>query len=55
MDFDIATQFAEVLREVVGERIVVIQQQNHDYFPARFPATAASSAASKAFDLLTLS
>ena|SRR5215467_3159178 len=54
MDFDFATEFAEILREVVGKRIVVVQKQNHRYFPNRSRA-AASSAVSKAFDLLTLS
>ena len=55
MDLDVATEFAKILREVVGERIVVVQQQNHHYFPARFPRAAASNAVSRAFDLLTLS
>jgi len=55
MHFDGATQFAEVLREVVGERIVVVEKQNHDGFSVRFPRCALSSALSKAFDLFTLS
>src|SRR5271155_2124743 len=29
MHLHIATQFAQILRQVIGERIVVIQQQNH--------------------------
>ena len=30
MDFDLATQFAEILREVVSERVVVVEKQDHD-------------------------
>jgi hypothetical protein len=46
MDFDIAAEFAEVLREVVGERIVVVQKQNHltslpDFPGLRLPARSA--------------
>src|SRR5258708_3345458 len=55
MDFDLATQLAEVLREVVGKRIVVVEKQNHNGFLDRFPRCAFSNAASSAFDLFTLS
>ena len=62
MDFYLATQLAEILGEVVGERVVVVEQQNH--FFARLRGTvfgfrsvplrcAASRAVSKAFDLFT--
>jgi hypothetical protein len=34
MDFDGATEFAEILREVVGKRIVVVEQQYHRDFLA---------------------
>src|SRR5208337_1285860 len=54
MYFHLAAQFAQILRQVIGERIVVVQKQNHD-LPFPFPATpcAASSARSSAFDLFT--
>jgi len=55
MHFDGATKFAEILREVVGKRVVVVQQQNHRYFPGPLPRAAASKAVNKALDLLTLS
>src|SRR5215472_142103 len=29
MDFDVRTELTQILREVVGKRIVVVQQQNH--------------------------
>src|SRR3974377_522539 len=51
-----ATQFAEVLGQVVGKRIVVVEQQNH-FFPLTFPflllpdGCAVRSAPSSAFDL----
>src|SRR5205814_1663652 len=34
MHFDVTTQLAEILREVVGEGIVVVEKQNHDAVPA---------------------
>src|SRR6266478_927296 len=37
MHLDIAAQFAEILRQVVGERIVVVEQQNH-----KLPSPAAA-------------
>src|SRR5882762_4765444 len=52
---DVATQLAEILREVVGKGIVVVEKQNHFGFLDRFPQCAFSSAASSAFDLFTLS
>ena len=52
---DVATQLAEILREVVSKGIVVVEKQNHDGFLDRFPRCAFSSAASSAFDLFTLS
>ncbi len=55
MHFDLATQLTEILGKVVGERIVVVQKQNHDGFPDRFPRCALSREVSKAFDLFTLS
>src|SRR5437016_892460 len=55
MYFDVATQLAEILREVVGKRIVVVEKQNHASFPDRFPHCALSNAVSNAFDLFTLS
>jgi len=30
MHFDLATQLAEILREVISKRIVVVQKQNHN-------------------------
>src|SRR5260370_10014792 len=53
--FDLATQLAEILREVVSKRIVVIHQQTHLGFPARFPRCALSRSVSNALDLFTLS
>jgi len=32
MHLDLATQFAEILREVVSKGIVVVKEQNHDGF-----------------------
>src|SRR5712664_492169 len=55
MHLDVATQLAEILREVVGKGIVVVEKQNHDCFLDRFPRCAFSSAVSSAFDLFTLS
>src|SRR5580704_14888729 len=55
VDFDVATELAEILREVVGKRIVVVEKQDHFNFLERLPRCAFSSAASKAFDLFTLS
>src|SRR5260370_11095414 len=53
MHFDLATQLAEILRQVIGERIVVVEKKNHEAFPDRFPRCALSSAVSSAFDLFT--
>src|ERR1700676_4344130 len=54
MDFDIASELAEILRQVVGEGIVVVEQENHDV-PWRCPRCADSRAVSRARDLFTLS
>ena len=32
MDFHLAAQLAEILRQVIGKRIVVVEQQDHDAF-----------------------
>ena len=37
-DFDIRAEFAEVLDEVVGKRVVVIYKYEHGYFPFRLKA-----------------
>ncbi len=52
--FHLAAELAQILRQVVGERIVVVEQQNHD-LPFPFPAApcAPSSARSSALDLFT--
>src|SRR5208282_3731918 len=55
MHFERTTQFAQVLGQVVGERIVVVQQQNHGRL-ASFPffaLCAVSKARNKALDLFT--
>src|SRR5713101_7141943 len=37
MHFDLATQLAEVLREVVGKLIVVVEKQNHNGLNSTMP------------------
>src|SRR2546430_15381481 len=34
MDIHTSTKFAEILREVGGKRVLVVQEQNYRYFPA---------------------
>ena len=56
MHLERASQFAQILRQVVGERIVVVQQKNHRFRLASFavlPGRAASSARINAMDLFT--
>src|SRR6266849_395701 len=58
MHLNLATQLAQILRQVVGKRVVVVQQQNHLFLFAREsdPAPelcAASSDLKSAFDLFT--
>src|SRR5690242_7431502 len=69
MDLHLTAQLAEILRQIKGERIVVVEQQNHlrffrDFFLLRltppavslFPSLcAASRAVNSALALLTLS
>src|SRR3984885_13264866 len=33
-NFELLTHLAKILGEVVGERIVVIEEEDHDFFPA---------------------
>src|SRR4029077_14507404 len=49
MQFHVAAQLAQVLRQVVGKRIVVVEEQDHDCVRL----CAASSARCKALDLFT--
>ena len=54
-DFELLAHLAEVLRQVVGEGIVVVEEQNHfTILLLRLP-WAISSATTRARDLLTVS
>src|ERR1700719_1347697 len=49
MDLDVAAQLAEILRQVIGKRIVVVEQQNHWTQATRPPpATDLNSSSSPA-------
>src|SRR4051794_30169528 len=52
MHFHVAAQLTKILREVVGKRIVVVEQQNHDFFLNRPARCATSRAVNRARDLL---
>src|SRR5215470_12656484 len=53
MHLDVATKLAEILREVIGEGVVVVEQQNHGRWPELLRLCAASRAVSNARDLFT--